>query len=176
MSQNPRRYALILPRNRSTASLITMMIQKAKAKAAPKKAATAPKATTKKMTQTTLKPKAKSAPAKKKAKADSEDEMSDAQMSDDGDSVLSHTPPKAKKAAASKRAGSKPLADVENESFAGEGTSEAPGKNGNTSDKYQKVSSLVEQACSSSSGLMPVFCSLHNSNTLSNVLIPTLAP
>ena len=41
--------------------------------------------------------------------------MSDIQMSD-VDSLLSHTPPKAKKAAAPKRAGSKPLADVENES------------------------------------------------------------
>ncbi|KAJ5190194.1 DNA topoisomerase II eukaryotic-type [Penicillium cinerascens] len=119
---------------------------KPKAKAASKKAANAPKATTKKMTQTTLKPKAKSAPAKKKAKADSEDEMSDAHMSDDddddGDSLLSHTPPKAKKASAPKRAGSKPLADVENESFGGEGVSEAAGKNGNASEKYQKLTQL----------------------------------
>ncbi|KAJ5292310.1 ubiquitin-conjugating enzyme E2 15 [Penicillium atrosanguineum] len=115
---------------------------KAKAKAAPKKAATAPKATTKKMTQTTLKPKAKSAPAKKKAKADSEDEVSDVHMSDDDNSLLSHTPPKAKKAAAPKRAGSKPLGDVENESFAGEVVSEAQGKDGNASDKYQKLTQL----------------------------------
>lgn len=125
-----------------------VVIQKPKAKAAPKKAANAPKAATKKMTQTTLKPKAKSAPAKKKAKADSEDEMSDAHMSgdddDDGDSLLSHTPPKAKKASAPKRAGSKPLADVENESFGGEGASEAAGKNGNASEKYQKVSPSIE--------------------------------
>lgn len=115
------------------------MLQKPKAKAAPKKAATA-KPAAKKMTQTTLKPKAKSAPAKKKVKADSEDDMSDVQMSDDDDSQLSHTPPKAKKASAAKRAGSKPLADVENESFGGEGASEAPSKNGNASEKYQKVS------------------------------------
>lgn len=114
--------------------------QKPKAKAAPKKAASA-KPAAKKMTQTTLKPKAKSAPAKKKAKADSEDEMSDSHMSDDeDDSLLSHTPPKAKKASAPKRAGSKPLADVENESFGGEGASEVTGKNGNASERYQKVS------------------------------------
>ena len=111
-----------------------MPLQKPKAKAAPKKAAAA-KPAAKKMTQTTLK--AKPA-AKKKAKADSEDEVSDAQMSDN-DSLLSHTPPMAKKAAAPKRAGSKPLADVENESFGGDAPSEAPGKNGNASVKYQKV-------------------------------------
>lgn len=92
------------------------------------------------MTQTTLKPKAKSAPAKKKTKADTEDEMSDTHMSDDDDSLLSHTPPKAKKASAPKRAGSKPLADVENESFGGDGASEGTGNNANASDRYQKVS------------------------------------
>lgn len=94
------------------------------------------------MAQTTLKPKAKTAPAKKKAKADSEDDASDAHMSDDDgdDSLLSHTPPKAKKASAPKRAGSKPLADVENESFGGDGASEGASKNANASEKYQKVS------------------------------------
>jgi DNA topoisomerase-2 len=151
--------------------------QKPKAKAAPKKAASAPKAAPKKMTQTTLKPKAKTAPAKKKAKADSEDEMSDANMSDvDDDSLLSHTPPKAKKAAAPKRAGSKPLADVSNESFGGEAASEAPGKNGSASEKYQKVSRLTEPAHPRRFALTPVIHSLHNLNTSLNVLIPTSAP
>lgn len=56
-------------------------------------------------------------------------------MSDD--ESLSHTPPKAKKPAATKRAGSKPLADVENESHADGGPS-AP--TGNSGDKYQRVS------------------------------------
>ncbi|KAJ6107024.1 DNA topoisomerase II eukaryotic-type [Penicillium capsulatum] len=110
---------------------------KPKAKAAPKKAPAA-KSAPKKMTQTTLKTKPA---AKKKAKADSEDEMSDAHMSDD-DSLLSRTPPKAKKASAPKRAGSKPLADVENESFGGDAPSEAPGKAGNASEKYQKLTQL----------------------------------
>lgn len=116
------------------------MPQKPKAKAAPKKAATA-KPAPKKMTQTTLK--AKPA-AKKKAKAASEDEMSDVHMSD-ADSILSHTPPKAKTASGPKRAGSKPLADVENESFGGDAASDAPGKTGNASDKYQKVSYSIQQ-------------------------------
>ncbi|KAJ5679904.1 DNA topoisomerase II eukaryotic-type [Penicillium macrosclerotiorum] len=112
-------------------------LQKSKAKAAPKKVAAA-KPTAKK--QTTLKAKSK-APAKKKATADSEDDMSDIQMSDN-DSLLSHTPPKAKKTAAIKRAGSKPLADVENESFGGDGASEASKSNGNASEKYQKLTQL----------------------------------
>ncbi|KAJ5174226.1 DNA topoisomerase 2 [Penicillium canariense] len=115
--------------------------QKAKAKAAPKKAATA-KPAAKKTTQTTLKPKPKSAAAKKKAQADSEGEMSDVQMSADEDSLLSHTPPKAKKTAAPKRAGSKPLADVENESFGGDASSETPKEKGNASEKYQKLTQL----------------------------------
>ncbi|OGM42747.1 DNA topoisomerase II [Aspergillus bombycis] len=92
---------------------------KPKAKAAPRKAA-APR----KMTQTTLTSKAtgKAATSKKRAKPDSDDDddddMSDGDQRDDDDSVLSHTPPKkAKKAPAAKKGGSKPLADVENESF-----------------------------------------------------------
>ncbi|KAJ5976359.1 DNA topoisomerase II eukaryotic-type [Penicillium waksmanii] len=76
-------------------------------------------------------------PAAKKAKVDSEDEVSDVQMSDDDS--LSHTPPKAKKPAATKRAGSKPLADVENESH-GDGAPDAP--TGNSGDKYQRLTQL----------------------------------
>ncbi|KAJ5231890.1 DNA topoisomerase II eukaryotic-type [Penicillium citrinum] len=106
---------------------------KPKAKAAPKKAPAKPAA----KKQTTLNAKPKAAP-KKKAKADSEDEMSDVQMSDN-DSLLSHTPPKAKKTAAPKRAGSKPLADVENESYP-EGGAAAP--SGSNADKYQKLTQL----------------------------------
>lgn len=61
--------------------------------------------------------------------------MSDIQMSDNDS--LSQTPPKAKKTAAPKRAGSKPLGDVENESHGGDAAADG-GKN--ASDKYQKVS------------------------------------
>ncbi|OJJ40193.1 hypothetical protein ASPWEDRAFT_33517 [Aspergillus wentii DTO 134E9] len=114
---------------------------KPKAKAAPKKAAP------KKMTQTTLtakKPAAKGAAAKKRAKPDSDDEMDDDPMSDDGDdSALSHTPPtKAKKAPAGKKGGSKPLADNENESFGNDDADEAPKKETNASEKYQKLTQL----------------------------------
>lgn len=73
--------------------------------------------------------------------------MSDAHVpDDDDDSLLSHTPPKAKKASAPKRAGSKPLADVENESFGGEGAPEGSSKNADASEKYQKVSQR-KRAC-----------------------------
>lgn len=65
--------------------------------------------------------------------------MSDIQMSD-VDSLLSHTPPKAKKTAAPKRASSKPLADVENESHGGDAAADSASKSGNASEKYQKVS------------------------------------
>ncbi|CAG8364500.1 unnamed protein product [Penicillium salamii] len=107
----------------------------APAKAAPKKAPAKPAA--KKATQTKLSMKPA---AKKKAQAGSEDEMSDIQMSDDDS--MSKTPPKAKKAAAPKRAGSKPLGDVENESHGGDAPANDAGKNGNASDKYQKLTQL----------------------------------
>ncbi|CAI7573297.1 unnamed protein product [Penicillium glandicola] len=114
---------------------------KPKAKAAPKKAAAA-KPAAKKTTQTTLKVKPAAKPAtKKKVKAESEDEQSDIQMSD-SDSLLSHTPPKAKKMAAPKRAGSKPLADVENESHGGDAAADSESKSGNASEKYQKLTQL----------------------------------
>ncbi|OJJ49061.1 hypothetical protein ASPZODRAFT_60711 [Penicilliopsis zonata CBS 506.65] len=59
----------------------------------------------------------------------------------DGDSVMSSTPPKKTKGtAAPKKAGSKPLADVENESFGVDGTEEAG--TGKASDKYQKLTQL----------------------------------
>jgi DNA topoisomerase-2 len=68
--------------------------------------------------------------------------MSDIQMSDD-DSLLSRTPPKAKKTAAPKRAGSKPLADVENESHGGDAAADSASKSGDASEKYQKVSCCI---------------------------------
>ncbi|GES61190.1 DNA topoisomerase II [Aspergillus terreus] len=116
---------------------------KPKAKAAPKKAAP------KKLTQTTLTGKGKAAASKKRAKPDSDEDMSDADpfdMGDDDDdnSVLSHTPPKKqKKAPATKKGGSKPLADVENESFMdGIEESNNQDKDTNVSEKYQKLTQL----------------------------------
>ena len=97
------------------------------------------------MTQTTLS--AKPAATKKRAKPasddDDDDAMSDAGQGsdDDFDSALSQTPPKkAKKPPAPKKGGSKPLADVENESVGNEGE---PSKGSNVSEKYQKVSVLM---------------------------------
>ncbi|RAL03925.1 DNA topoisomerase 2 [Aspergillus ibericus CBS 121593] len=120
---------------------------KPKAKAAPKKTAT--KAAPKKLTQTTLtaKPAAKAkAASKKRAKPDSDDDDNmdnddDDHMSDD--SVLSHTPPKkAKKSAGpTKKSGSKPLADLENEAFENDDSAE-PSKNTDVSEKYQKLTQL----------------------------------
>lgn len=153
------------------------MSQKAKAKPAPKKA---PAKAAPKKTQTTLKTKPA---AKKKGKADSEDENSDVQMSDDDDSLLSHTPPKAKKAAAPKKAGTKPLADVENESFGGDAAGES--KSGSAGEKYQKVSTPTEirprdfaQRKKDRSIVKAnlLVSSLPNSSTSSSVLIPTSVP
>ncbi|KAL4908501.1 hypothetical protein BDW74DRAFT_147529 [Aspergillus multicolor] len=75
--------------------------KKASPKKAPAKRAPAKKAATK---------------PKKKAKADSEDEMSDHDDPLDEDSgALSHTPPKKAPAAKAKQGGSKPLANIDNE-------------------------------------------------------------
>lgn len=102
------------------------------------------------MTQTTLTGKPKATASKKRAKPDSdeEDDMSDGGQGsdnddDDNDSAMSQTPPKkAKTAPAAKKGGSKPLADVKNESFGNEVASEGP-KDTNVSEKYQKVSAIV---------------------------------
>jgi DNA topoisomerase-2 len=111
------------------------------------------------MTQTklTAKPAAKATASKKRSKPDSEDDLSDDMGMSDDDSSLSQTPPKkVKKAPASKKGGSKPLADVENESFGGD-VGDQPAKSTNASEKYQKVSAAdfaplfalhyIEEAC-----------------------------
>jgi len=111
------------------------------------------------MTQSTLtgkKPAAKPTASKKRAKPDSDDDMSDGLPSDDDDSAMSQTPPKkAKKVPAAKKGGSKPLADVENESF---GNEDAP-KDQNVSEKYQKVSFLFLEVRQVT---WLTTCSLHN--------------
>lgn len=103
--------------------------------------------------------------------------MSDIQMSD-ADSLLSHTPPKAKKTAAPKRAGSKPLADVENESHGGDTAADSASKSVNASDKYQKVSPLQLLTWYNFGRILISILkrSSPNLNTLSNVPIPTLDP
>ncbi|KAL1966208.1 hypothetical protein VTN77DRAFT_4760 [Rasamsonia byssochlamydoides] len=115
--------------------------EKPKAKASkPAAGKTGPK----KLIQTTLKAKPAS---KKRAKADSEDEVSDDDNDNfDDDSVLSSTPPnakKAKKAPGPKKGGSKPLADVSNESVGADGADEPePPKQTGAADKYQKLTQL----------------------------------
>lgn len=124
------------------ADLMLTMSQKTKAKAAPKaKKPAAAKAAPKKM-QTTLKPKA--AP-KKRAKPMSDDEDEDISMADgatNDNSVLSQTPPSAKKqkkAPAAKKATGKPLAPVENEVSILDGPAESNLKSKTASERYQKA-------------------------------------
>ncbi|KAL3462611.1 DNA topoisomerase [Aspergillus heterothallicus] len=105
-------------------------------KASPKKAS--PKRA--KTVKAAAKPAVK---GKKRPKADSEDEMSDNDNPLDHDSVLSQTPPKkTQKTATAKKAGAKPLADVENESFTMEGSVEPSKEEGKASDKYKMLSHL----------------------------------
>ncbi|KAI9055018.1 hypothetical protein LZ554_002159 [Drepanopeziza brunnea f. sp. 'monogermtubi'] len=142
---------------------------KPKAKAAPKKAATAKapkvpkapkepkakaKAASKKMVQTTLK--TSKAPAKTSAKkrpkpdTDGEDDPSDVDMHGDA-SLLSNTPPsnKKRKKTPAKQGGAKPLADIANESMALDDDDDddepvkpkAKGKK-NATDQYQKLTQL----------------------------------
>ncbi|KAL4923578.1 DNA topoisomerase 2 [Aspergillus undulatus] len=106
----------------------------------PKAKAPAKKAAPKKQTQTklTAKPAAK---GKKKAKADSEDEMTDHGDPFDDDSLLSQTPPKkTQTVAATKKGGSKPLANVENDSISIDGGDSS--KEVKASDKYKMLSHL----------------------------------
>lgn len=117
------------------------MLKKAASTAAPKA-----KAAPKKMTQTTLKPKATMA---KKRKQASDEENSDGEPSsvDVDDSLLSNTPPSAKrqkKAPAPKKAAGKPLQPIDNESFGLDEKDDSakmkPAKA--ATDQYQKVWAL----------------------------------
>ena len=114
-------------------------------KSAPKSDAPAKK----KLAQTTLKTKA---PSKKRPKPDSEDE-DDIDPSPCDDSVLSATPPQAKKqktAPTKKNVASRPLREIENEaineaidaSMMLDGSHEAkPQKGSKSTEQYQKVQS-----------------------------------
>ncbi|KAL1801636.1 hypothetical protein ACET3X_001978 [Alternaria dauci] len=124
----------------------------AKPKAAATKKAAGPAKPRGRPAGATGKPKAAAKPKaapKKKAKADSDmDENSDVDMDedplDDDEELLKDTPPKAKKAPAAKKSSGKPLADVANESFGGDGEDvpiSAP-KKGGASSKYQMLTHL----------------------------------
>ncbi|KAL8691878.1 MAG: hypothetical protein Q9218_002983 [Villophora microphyllina] len=117
-----------------------------KPKTAPKKAATAPKAPSAKLSQTTLKPKKPAAP-KKRPKPDTEDEDSaSGRPSLHDDSLLSATPPSAKrqkKTPAPKSKAAKPLQEVQNEATGLDGAEDAKLKKGSKStDTYQKLTQL----------------------------------
>ena len=110
---------------------------------APTKKAAAPKAVTKKTIQTTMKPKAKAAGTKRKVKVDTEDEDSAPEVGSlHDDSLLSATPPSAKKqkkAPAPKKTAGKPLQPLENEAGSYDGAAEPKAKKGGSSEQYQKV-------------------------------------
>lgn len=107
------------------------------------------KAAAKKLVQTTLKTAAKPA-SKKRAKPDSDgedDPPSDVEFHND-DSVLSNTPPIAKKqkTGSAKKSGGKPLADIANESMNFDSSPDhkpiAIGKKKDATDQYQKLTQL----------------------------------
>lgn len=140
------------PRSPPHIPRVTNIAQKAKATAAkaPAKKAAAPKPkAAPKQTKLTI-PKAAPKP-KKRAKPES-DEENDDDISMDDDSLLSNTPPSAKKqkkAPATKKAPSKPLAEVENESFNFDGVAEekpkpkpTAQKKGTATEQYQKLTQL----------------------------------
>ncbi|KAL9038724.1 MAG: hypothetical protein Q9180_002959 [Flavoplaca navasiana] len=119
---------------------------KAKPKPAPKKSAVAPKVAATKMAQTTLKPKKPSA-SKKRPKPDTEDEDSAPEHNSlHDDSILSVTPPSAKKqkkAPGQKKKAAKPLQEVENEAMGFDGVEDPkPKKNTKSTETYQKLTQL----------------------------------
>ncbi|KAI9851616.1 MAG: DNA topoisomerase 2 [Thelocarpon superellum] len=130
---------------------VTKAAGKAKAKPGPKKAAPA-----KKTAQTTAKPKAAAAAPKKRAKPISDDEQSDVdRTSMHDDSLLSITPPSAKKqkTAPPKKSAGKPLHAIENEVGGADGTDDAKPKKpsgpsgtgagtGTASEQYQRLTQL----------------------------------
>lgn len=128
-----------------------MAIQKIKAKPAPKKTAApkapkAAKAAPKKLAQTTLKTASKTAPKKRpKPDSDDEDQPSDTDSVQDA-SLLSNTPPSAKKqkkAPATKKTSGKPLQNIANESMnMDEAPASKPMKKKDATDQYQKLTQL----------------------------------
>lgn len=122
-------------------------VTKAKAIAAPKKAAGPPKPRGR-PAGATAKPKTKAAPKKKPQHSDDENsdmDMNGAPLDDEDESLLANTPPKQKKAPAPKKSSGKPLADIANESFGMDGAEDVPiskPKKGGASDKYQMLTHL----------------------------------
>ena len=122
-------------------------VQKPKAKAAKK--AAAPKPASKRTTQSTLKSnsKTKTTTSKKRPLRDTEDELSsDRSMAFDDESLLSSTPPNAKKPKpnpTSIKPKKKPLGDVVNEAITLDGTQDGKPKKGKgVLEQYQKLTQL----------------------------------
>ncbi|KAL8842895.1 MAG: hypothetical protein Q9170_000299 [Blastenia crenularia] len=116
-----------------------------KPKSAPKKAAAALKTASLKMPQQmSLKPKPTA--SRKRPKPETEDEESDPEPSLHDDTILSNTPPSAKKlkkAPVPKKKSTKPLQESQNEAMGLDGTDEAKPKKGSKStETYQKLTQL----------------------------------
>jgi len=99
------------------------------------------------MKQTTLKCGKTNAKKRAKPETDEEEDEEPFEMDSLNDaSVLSHTPPSAKKqkkAPATKKSGvPKPLRDIENESMQMDGPSDKPSKKKTATDQYQKLTQL----------------------------------
>lgn len=92
--------------------------------------------------QKTLKPKAIASKKRPKPESDEENVLGNSDSAND-DSLLSHTPPSAKKqktAPVMKKSAGTALQPVENESFGYDGTLDTKAKKaGNASEQYQKV-------------------------------------
>ncbi|KAI9823498.1 MAG: DNA topoisomerase 2 [Sarea resinae] len=117
----------------------------AKKAATTTKVATSSKAAPKKLAQTTLKMKAPV--GKKRSQPDTEDEIGEEEPdSVNDDSLLSNTPPSAKKqkkAPAPKKSSGKPLHDINNEGMDLDGPSDAKSKKAtNSSSQYQRLTQL----------------------------------
>jgi len=143
------RTAIARSQNNNCTTLTDSLNQKGKGKAAPKKPA-APKvpkakAPAKKMTQTTLKAGKPTTKKRPKPETDDEEEPSEPGSQNDA-SVLSHTPPSAKKqkkGPASKKLGApKPLRDIENESMQLDGPPDKPLKKKTATEQYQKLTQV----------------------------------
>ncbi len=127
------------------------------------------------MSQTTLKPKAKPAASKKRAKPDTEDEDSDPDEPQlNNNSVLSTTPPSSKKqktAPKTKKTAAKPLQELENEAMGFDGADDPkPQKGSKSTETYQKAS---YESHAILFGITDGVCSSPNSSTSLNGLTPT---
>ena len=128
-------------------NILISTVQKPKAKPASKKvpAAKAPKAGTKKLVQTTLATSKTASKKRAKPESDEEDSPSDPEAFGQG-SLLSNTPPSAKKqkkAPVKKSSGSQPLQGIENESMQlDEPLAKGASSKKSATEQYQRLTHL----------------------------------